>query len=156
MPSRTLGLKLEDDDPWDVDQAIFDILVDVLEPDSTLSLQEAALKLDALFPTKRSEQEKPKETPESFLWEFWGRFVKTAQQIPHDSPAQDQLVDLVLALKSLDNPQTLEIWGRKVQLWTDLPLLGPELTEAWNCESCLDLRIIPPALMCMSSLCTAR
>lgn len=142
MPSRTLGLKLEDDDPWDVEQAIFDILVDVLEPNSTLSLHEAALKLDALFPTNRSEQGKPKESPESFLWEFWGRVVKTAQQIAHDSPTQDQLVDLVLALKSLDNPQTLEIWGCKVQLWTDLPILGPEITETWNCESCLDLCII--------------
>lgn len=42
------------------------------------------------------------------------------------------LATLVLELKKLDN-EILTIWGRPIKLWSDLPLLGPQLTE--TCES---------------------
>lgn len=42
------------------------------------------------------------------------------------------LATLVLELKRLDK-EMLVIWGHPIKLWSDLPLLGPQLTE--TCES---------------------
>lgn len=51
-----------------------------------------------------------------------------AEQIPRKHPAMNALATLVLELKKLDR-EILTIWGRPIKLWSDLPLLGPQLTE---------------------------
>jgi len=71
---------------------------------------------------------------ESQLWRVWKAVVATATQTPHDSPAQQKLADFVLELR---NRPVLERQGKvckvwEAVVWKDLPILGPQMREAWN------------------------
>lgn len=71
---------------------------------------------------------------ETQLWRVWKAVVATATQTPHDSPAQQKLADFVLELR---NRPTLERQGKvckvwEAVVWKDLPILGPQMREAWN------------------------
>ncbi|KAE8393177.1 hypothetical protein BDV23DRAFT_180781 [Aspergillus alliaceus] len=65
-----LHLNLNDDDPWIIEQKIFDLLNDYLQPCNAKSALTTAQELDNLFPTNRSIEGQPKnehrEEPESF------------------------------------------------------------------------------------------
>ena len=50
-----LSLYFDDDDPWVIDQKIFDTLNVYLQPDSSSSAEEAAQLIDGLFPANRQE-----------------------------------------------------------------------------------------------------
>ena len=71
---------------------------------------------------------------ETQLWRVWKAVVAAATQTPHDSPAQQKLADFVLELR---NRPTLERQGKvckvwEAVVWKDLPILGPQMREAWN------------------------
>ncbi|KAK4977511.1 hypothetical protein LTR66_003915 [Elasticomyces elasticus] len=123
---------LEDDDPWIIEQKTFDILNSYLQPCSTMSALAAAQGIDALTPAKRPDQGDGKEIEEaeSYLWETWGTFIEIAKQIPCDHVSMDRLVELVNSLSSLP-PTIVTVWTANLRLWTDLPLLGPSMREAW-------------------------
>lgn len=126
-----LSLYLDDDDPWVIEQKIFDTLNGYLQPDSSVSATEAAQSIDSLFPTNRQDDE-DKEDPGSFLWQLWERVAKTAQQIPHAHPAQDKLAALVKCLHTMSSRVPvviLQSWNTEYKLWEDLPMLGPTFQE---------------------------
>jgi hypothetical protein len=71
---------------------------------------------------------------ESQLWRVWKAVVATATQTPHDSPGQQKLAEFVLELRNrpvLERQGTVcKVWDAVV--WKDLPILGPQMREAWN------------------------
>ncbi|RMZ12943.1 hypothetical protein D0860_02760 [Hortaea werneckii] len=90
---------------------------------------QVAASIDAiLFSTRRTNTETRAEDPASLLLEFWELIFRIAEQIPPNHPAMNALATLVLELKKLDR-EVLVIWGHPIKLWSDLPLLGPQLTE---------------------------
>ncbi|EEQ34009.1 conserved hypothetical protein [Microsporum canis CBS 113480] len=150
----TLSLRLpslEDGDPWIVHQKLFGILSEYLQPASSTAPSAAAKEIDSLTPKKRqgldaSDDAKPKEDYESFLLEIWNSLIEVARQIPSDHASQDRLVELVKALRELPSTNTdrrerwyniagvyadLKAFKNTVRVWTDLPLLGPAMREAW-------------------------
>lgn len=109
---------LDDPEPWFVEEKLFDILNEYLQPSSTTTPAVAAQGIDALTPMKRPDpgDGKKKESPESFLWEIWGMFIEIAKQIPHEHPSQDRLVKVIIALRELP-PTSLEIWTVSFSHW---------------------------------------
>ena len=61
---------------------------------------------------------------------MWGVVISVAEQIPWKHLGQTRLVEVIQALKDLPEPTTVHMdeWGEKV-IWSDLPILGPALTE---------------------------
>ncbi|KFY23019.1 hypothetical protein V493_06157 [Pseudogymnoascus sp. VKM F-4281 (FW-2241)] len=55
---------------------------------------------------------------EGGLWHVWGSIVDVAADTEHQS--QEPLVAMVT------------VWDEKVKLWSDLPVFGPTIREAWN------------------------
>jgi len=72
---------------------------------------------------------------ENQLWRVWKAVVATATQTAHDSPGRQKLADFVLEVQK--RPQlecqgnVCKIWDEAV-VWTDLPIFGPQMREAWN------------------------
>ena len=72
---------------------------------------------------------------ESQLWRVWKAITTIATQTAHDSPGRQKLADFVLEVQK--RPQleckgeVCKIWGEAV-VWKDLPILGPQMREAWN------------------------
>ncbi|KAF8803326.1 hypothetical protein BYT27DRAFT_7340991 [Phlegmacium glaucopus] len=100
-------------------------------PNATLSPTNAAQEIDKLFPLNRPrEEDRESEGPESFLFEMWGVVTSVAEQIPWNHPGQTRLVEVIQALKDLPGPTTVQMddWS-KLAIWSDLPLLGPVMTE---------------------------
>ena len=119
------------DEPWVVNQQIFDVLVVSLRPGTIQTPTDAAKAIDQLFPLNRpKEGDQENEEPASFLFEMWGVVVDIAEQIPWNDPRQDSLVDIIRALRDLPDSRIVPMgsWG-DLQVWADLPLLGPVLTE---------------------------
>lgn len=65
----SLRLTIRGEDPWYIAQEIFDILSELLQPSSSLSLTAVAQRIDGFFPTKHTGPEEKDETG-SFLWEL--------------------------------------------------------------------------------------
>lgn len=97
---------------------VFFILRDWLQADSPAPSSEIARKIDS-YHEKVYEEEKqiPKEEKDveldpdgcyGPLWEIWIAFIVVVEQVPHDHPAQDRLIDVIRGLKDLS--------GRKVEL----------------------------------------
>lgn|ERR1712014_77779 len=122
-----LDLQL-DDKSWDIEVQIFNLIADFLQARSHHTATQVAASIDALFPTRRSNTETEAEAPESFLLEFWDLVFKIAEQITPNHPAINAPATLILELKKLDK-EVLIIWGHPIKLWSELPLLGPQLTE---------------------------
>lgn len=70
---------------------------------------------------------------EDFLYTLWDVVVKSAAATPATDPRLQHLVDVMAALKKKETTE-VEIWDSKVTVWKDLPMLGPALRDAWNCE----------------------
>jgi hypothetical protein len=72
---------------------------------------------------------------ETQLWRVWKAITTIAAQTAHDSPGRQKLANFVLELQK--RPQleckgeTCKIWDEAV-VWKDLPILGPQMREAWN------------------------
>ncbi|KAL6874998.1 hypothetical protein J3F83DRAFT_535432 [Trichoderma novae-zelandiae] len=71
------------------------------------------------------------EDAESFLWSLWNLLIDVSERIPLDDERVNSLVGIVASLKAKQGG-TVEIWGSSHGLWSDLPLLGPVMREAWN------------------------
>lgn len=63
---------------------------------------------------------------EGALWELWGSIVAIAARTEPEN--QLDLVALVVALRERGDVDT--VW--ELSLWTDLPVLGAQLREAWS------------------------
>ena len=109
----TLKLRLkslEDDEPWIIEQKNFSIVNNFLQPDSQLSVAEAAFRMNELTPIKREARgERDVEEPERYLREIWAFFIVICKQIPHDHPAQDKLVSLIRKLTLLPSEE-FTVW----------------------------------------------
>lgn len=69
----------------------------------------------------------------SYSSTLWTGIILCAQRLPDK---QDQLVELLSAIQRLPSPtkdgQPLKCWD--AVYWADLPLLGVDVREAWNCK----------------------
>jgi len=131
-----LSLSIEDDDPWVIQQIIFDILNGFLQPESTVAIDAVAEKIDAVVPTNRDGSvTEEKEDMGTFLWNFWEYFFKVAEQIPYSHPSQEKLARLLMKLSDLPSQTPmvdLPNWAGGYRLWQDLPLFGPALREEYD------------------------
>ena len=98
-PPSILFFKVQitsNEEPWVINQRIFDILNTFLQPNATLSPMTAAQEIDKLFPLNRPrEKDKENEGPESFLWEMWGVVISVAEQIPWKHLGQTRLEEVI-------------------------------------------------------------
>ncbi|KAA8647173.1 hypothetical protein EYZ11_003851 [Aspergillus tanneri] len=115
-----------------VEQKVIEVLDNFLQNLSPDSIRVATQEIDKLNPARHLQEgcKVPDNDLEEFLWQTWDAFISVARQVPHDHPFQDRMVDLVEALTLLP-PLNVEIWQTNTRLWTDLPLLGPSMREAW-------------------------
>ncbi|KAI0406963.1 hypothetical protein F4802DRAFT_555159 [Xylaria palmicola] len=112
MPAITL--QQIQDDPGRKD--LFGILNGYIQPESATPASKAAA----------SFTHSVQATDEDFFRGFWADVFSVAEQIPHDSPAQDKLAALVRELTLV--PETGDtVWEARV--WTDLPLLGASIRD---------------------------
>ncbi|KAB8227349.1 DUF3632 domain-containing protein [Aspergillus alliaceus] len=118
------------DNPLKPELELFIILKEYLQSsDVKSSAAAAAQKINSLVPTRRASYSYSDDV-ELFLWSTWGIFIHVAKQIPHDHPWQGRLVELIRSLTVLV-PIKVEIWEKTRQVWTDLPIFGPSMREAW-------------------------
>ncbi|RDA82996.1 hypothetical protein CP532_2419 [Ophiocordyceps camponoti-leonardi (nom. inval.)] len=103
----------------------------VNEPETTAS--SAAESLDKLYPASGDDV----GAVEDFLWSLWSLLVGTVKKIPADDGRQKLLVDVVAGLRQRRD-QEVELWGQKTRVWTELPMLGPCMRDAWNLRPKLD------------------
>ncbi|KAJ6036083.1 hypothetical protein N7540_000362 [Penicillium herquei] len=124
---------LEDDDPWLIEQKNFAIINDFLQPDSHMSLAEAAFQINELTPMKRMARcEEDVEEPESYLREIWAFLTIICKQIPHQHPSQDKLVSLIRELTLLLSEE-FTVWKTtKARIWVDLTWIGECWWEEWD------------------------
>ncbi|KAI5809201.1 hypothetical protein BZA77DRAFT_391816 [Pyronema omphalodes] len=130
MAALTLVLEQSNgEEPWVVEQQIFDIINSYLQPTDGPSASQTAEQISQLFPYHRPSSDVEKEEPASFLYELWGLVLKIAQQIQYQHPGQDKLVVLINTLRDMPSELKVPIWGSESRIWQDLPLLVPNLTE---------------------------
>ncbi|KAE8168208.1 hypothetical protein BDV40DRAFT_251517 [Aspergillus tamarii] len=127
MASLTLSSRIES--PSEQENQIFAILNEYAQPSSSTTASAAAQRIHGFAAPLLSDSKA--DGLEDLLWQLWNIVINVAKQIPCDSPSQERLVDLVKALTEIP-PTTIQIWGNDTKLWVDLPLLGPEMREAWN------------------------
>ncbi|KAF4504763.1 hypothetical protein G6O67_008172 [Ophiocordyceps sinensis] len=85
----------------------------------------AATDLDNLY-----QAEEP-DAVEDFLWSLWVLLIATVKNVPADDARQQLLVETVAQLtKKRDTPVSL--WGQETKVWSELPMLGPCMRDAWN------------------------
>ena len=93
----SINLTLLDDDPWPINNILFSKLNAYLQPNSQVYASEVVETLDSLFPTHRRSEDQPAgrplETIRDFFYNIWDPFHIVAQQLPHDSPEQERLVE---------------------------------------------------------------
>lgn len=73
------------------------------------------------------------DEPEGFLWTLWTLLIEISKRIPLDDPRAESLVDIAHKLKAKQSA-AVEVWGSTYSLWTDMPLFGAVMREAWNGE----------------------
>lgn len=74
-----------------------------------------------------------RDEPEGFLWTLWTLLIEISKRIPLDDPRAQSLVEITQKLK-VKQSATVEVWGSTYSLWTDMPLFGAVMREAWNGE----------------------
>ncbi|KAM0252878.1 hypothetical protein ACHAQJ_007508 [Trichoderma viride] len=73
----------------------------------------------------------PQDEPEGFLWTLWTLLIEIAKRIPLDDARAQSLVEITRNLKAKQSA-SIEIWTSPHKLWTDMPLFGAVMREAWN------------------------
>ncbi|KAL7924678.1 hypothetical protein ACQKWADRAFT_285657 [Trichoderma austrokoningii] len=71
------------------------------------------------------------DEPEGFLWTLWTLLIEVSKRIPLDDPRVQSLVEITQKLK-VRRSAAVEVWGSTYSLWTDMPLFGAVMREAWN------------------------
>ncbi|OBT69217.1 hypothetical protein VE03_01861 [Pseudogymnoascus sp. 23342-1-I1] len=76
----------------------------------------------------------PESEIEVGLWPVWESIIDVATDTDHQS--QEPLVAIVRAVQqqnfAQDGASEVTVWGEKVKVWSDLPLFGASVREAWN------------------------
>ncbi|KAE8402363.1 hypothetical protein BDV37DRAFT_284844 [Aspergillus pseudonomiae] len=128
-PENPLNLQREGvPGEWDVEDKLFEILTTYLPPVSDMTAGQAAEQINRLFPANRPEGS-DKESPESFLFEFWDLMIKVACQLDHEEIPMQRFVNLLKALRQLPANVVL---GDGTPAWRDLPHFSMYLSEEWN------------------------
>ncbi|KAE8154851.1 hypothetical protein BDV25DRAFT_82920 [Aspergillus avenaceus] len=122
----SLSFSKRENSTWELETKLYEFVTEYVQPSSTTIASDAAAKINEWAKESQSANDL-----ENFLWQTWGLVIEIAEQIPCDHPAQERLVHLIQALRKLP-PQTVRVWDEDLRLWEDLPLLGPNLREAWN------------------------
>lgn len=96
---------------------------------SPSNIEAAAAAIDETCPRNQDA--------EGFLWPLWDLLIDIAKCIPLDDNERiSSLVGIVTSLQAKQQQgETVEIWGSSHDLWSDLPLFGAVMREAWNGES---------------------
>lgn len=84
--------------------------------------------------TRFAETQDPEDV-ELLLWQAWRALVAAASQTPHDSELRQRLVGVVLSIQQRAALNARDGQPCKVcdaVVWQDLPILGPQMREAWN------------------------
>ncbi|KAI9151755.1 hypothetical protein HJFPF1_08965 [Paramyrothecium foliicola] len=102
-----------------------DAAINALSP-TELSAETTAGELDNRYPAGRGA-----EDVEAYLWTLWTLYLNVAKKVPANDVRQQLLVTVVKKLKAKDR-ETLSLWGNDTKIWSDLPMLGPCMREAWN------------------------
>lgn len=115
LPSAEPELQLEtvrtQEDLTELEETLFDILKNALQPPPTSEPAVAAQKINELVPSASSEDENANaEEVEGFLWSLWGLVIETIKLVPHQHPGQTQMVDLIESMTQVSE-RTLTIWG---------------------------------------------
>lgn len=71
------------------------------------------------------------DEPEGFLWTLWTLLIEISKRIPLDDARAQSLVEITQKLKAKQSA-TVEVWGSSYSLWSDMPLFGAVMREAWN------------------------
>ncbi|UNI22578.1 hypothetical protein JDV02_008454 [Purpureocillium takamizusanense] len=74
---------------------------------------------------------------EDFLWAWWSLLVGVVKLIPADDARMQLLVSVVGRLKARRDDE-VEMWGQKTRVWSELPMLGPNMRDAWNMRPMFD------------------
>lgn len=76
----------------------------------------------------------PESDIEGGLRPVWGIIIDIAADTEHQS--QEPLIAVVRAVQqqsfSKDGASEVTVWGEKVKVWSDLPLFGASVRDAWN------------------------
>lgn len=98
---------------------MFNVINFYLQPDSKLSVDEAACCLAAALPENRpAGPNEDKEPVVSWMIELSDLIWEIAKQVPCNHEGQDKLVQLLLAFKRLPTTQTIKNWqGRELTAW---------------------------------------
>ncbi|KAF2666550.1 hypothetical protein BT63DRAFT_481054 [Microthyrium microscopicum] len=132
--SNLLNLQMEGTPgSWIVEDMLFDILTAYLPIVSPVTALEAAQEIDKLFPSHRAEiAGEERESPGSFLAEFWDLFFRVTSQISYATDGMDRAVQLIQALHGLPS-ETIQLQGdRSAELWSDLPYMSMAWSERFN------------------------
>ena len=129
----SLHFTTRNEDPWFIAQEIFDILTELLQPSSSLSLTAAAQRIDGFHPSKRTDPGEKKE-PASFFLELWAVYAEIVQQLPYDHPEQDTLAKLVQVLRDLSSETEAETSSSESERWQDLPQLSGVVVDEFHSE----------------------
>ncbi|PTB44074.1 hypothetical protein M441DRAFT_340886 [Trichoderma asperellum CBS 433.97] len=78
-----------------------------------------------------------RDEPEGFLWTLWTLLIEISKRIPLDDSRAQSLVEITQKLKAKQSA-TVEVWGSTYSLWTDMPLFGAVMREAWNATPTFD------------------
>ncbi|KAH7131675.1 hypothetical protein B0J13DRAFT_642502 [Dactylonectria estremocensis] len=112
--------RLEDPGAPDFAADVVEILNSTLPRDSATSPENAASTLDSISARHSAEN----GTTDSFFWWFWDSILDLSRQVPHDSPEQDRLAEIVKALHNLP-PKKVKLQEEQkssvLQAWRGLP-----------------------------------
>lgn len=107
---------------------------DVNQVDPTdLSAERTANAIDDLFKEVYAH-DKGEEAVEGFFWNLWSTMIGAVKLVPATDARMQHLADVLGALHGKKTAD-VEIWDEKMTVWEDLPMLGPQMRESWNCES---------------------
>ncbi|PLN85829.1 hypothetical protein BDW42DRAFT_190591 [Aspergillus taichungensis] len=113
--------------PSETETRLFTLLSDYVQSTS-IPAATVAQSIHELGQTPISSSHNDGPSVESFLWETWAVFIDLAKQLP--SNGLDRLVDVLQALTAIP-VSTVTVWESKSKVWTDFPILGPSMREAW-------------------------
>ncbi|KAL4066138.1 hypothetical protein J3A83DRAFT_4190405 [Scleroderma citrinum] len=105
----------------DVKQFTFRILHDYLQPSSLTSPTEAALHFDSGFPWDHPDG-RGKCHVRAVMEDVWELLFILIQQIPHDHPSQEKLVQFIIALRNLPVYIPVSMGDSIIYLWKTLPM----------------------------------
>ncbi|KAI0130752.1 hypothetical protein F4814DRAFT_403558 [Daldinia grandis] len=109
-----------------VEEAVFNILNDYLQLDSSVSAAQVAATISKLPPEPKSDS---RTLDDGFFFDLWRGIISIAEQIPYEHAAQDKLVKLMRELTLLSDTG-ITVWESR--LWTDLPVLAAAFREYLN------------------------